>query len=210
MMESCLIPSDNAPPKKGHLSYDCGSTVLGILSKFALYLSCELFWNSSFTNVLKLELVLDDCMRRCATPSIPADSWHWRVQYTRILLYCMRTSDLIFHHQRIQRRFLKAVSHSCIFRYCKALLSYCAQHLWWIAAPGTPSAHKNRIIEPCSSFVHTERWATTITPTTTELAVWGRCTPSRSEIYIKSALQPPQHTIKIHHGNFMNHLSVIL
>ena len=42
------------------------------------------------------------------------------------------------------------------------MFAYSAKNLWRIEAPDTPSNHKNRITERCSSLVHTETGAAMI------------------------------------------------
>jgi hypothetical protein len=46
--------------------------------------------------------------------------------------------------------------HWSTLRYGKAPFPYRAESVRWISAPGTPSAHKNRITARYSSLVHAE------------------------------------------------------
>jgi hypothetical protein len=49
-----------------------------------------------------------------------------------------------------------------IFEFFNPLFPYCAESLSWIAAPDTPSDHKNRISKHCSSLLQTESGAAMI------------------------------------------------
>ena len=82
----------------------------------------------------------------------------------------LKTGRTNVHHDKGARRLSTAITeinracmwHGSVRRCGNTLFPYCAESLWWITAPDTPSDQKNRITEHWFPLVHTESGAAMI------------------------------------------------